>query len=81
MKIIGCDFHTRQQQVTMVDRETGEFIQRRLEHANGEARRFYEQLSGPVLVGIEATGYTRWFERMLGCCSRMALPVLVQNDW
>ncbi len=65
MKIIGCDFHTRQQQVAMLDRETGEFVQRRLEHANGEARRFYEQLSGPVLVGIEATGYTRWFERML----------------
>ena len=66
MKIIGCDFHTRQQHVAMLDRETGEIIERRLEHANGEARRFYEQLRGPVLVGIEATGYTHWFERMLG---------------
>lgn len=66
MRIIGCDFHTRQQHVAMLDRETGEIIERRLEHVNGEARRFYEQLSGPVLVGIEATGYTHWFERMLG---------------
>ena len=65
MKIIGCDFHTRQQQIEMLDRETGEIVQLRLEHHNGEARRFYEQLRGPVIAGIEATGYTRWFEQML----------------
>ena len=65
MKIIGCDFHTRQQQIEMLDRETGEIVQLRLEHPNGEARRFYEQLRGPVIAGIEATGYTRWFEQML----------------
>ena len=65
MKIIGCDFHTRQQQIEMLDRESGEIVQLRLEHHNGEARRFYEQLRGPVIVGIEATGYTRWFEQML----------------
>ena len=65
MKIIGCDFHTRQQQIEMLDTETGEVVQLRLEHPNGEARRFYEQLRGPVRVGIEATGYTRWFEQML----------------
>ena len=65
MKIIGCDFHTRQQQIEMLDTETGEIVQLRLEHHNGEARRFYEQLRGPVTVGIEATGYTRWFEQML----------------
>ena len=49
----------------MLDTETGEIVQLRLEHHNGEARRFYEQLRGPVIVGIEATGYTRWFEQML----------------
>jgi transposase len=65
MKIIGCDFHTRQQRIEMLDTETGEIVQVRLEHPNGEARRFYEQLRGSVIVGIEATGYTRWFERML----------------
>lgn len=65
MKIIGCDFHTRQQQIEMLDTETGEIVRLRLEHGNGEARRFYEQLRGPVLVGIEATGYTRWFEQLL----------------
>jgi len=65
MKIVGCDLHTRYQQVAMLDSETGELIERRLEHANGEARAFYASLAGPVRVGIEATGHTRWFERLL----------------
>ena len=38
MMIIGCDLHTRYQQIAMVDTETGEFVQRRLEHESGEAR-------------------------------------------
>jgi hypothetical protein len=65
MKIIGCDLHTRYQQIAMLDQETGELIERRLEHASGEAHAFYAALSGPVRVGIEATGHTRWFERRL----------------
>jgi hypothetical protein len=56
MKIVGCDLHTRYQQVAMLDQETGEWIERRLEHENGEARAFYAALSSPVRVGIEATG-------------------------
>jgi transposase len=65
MKIVGCDLHTRYQQVAMLDDETGELVERRLEHESGEARAFYATLAGPVRVGIEATGHTRWFERML----------------
>jgi hypothetical protein len=37
MKIVGCDLQTRYQQVAMLDEETGELIERRLEHENGEA--------------------------------------------
>jgi transposase len=40
-------------------------LERRLEHANGEAKEFYSQLTGAVRVGMEATGHTRWFERLL----------------
>ena len=40
MKIIGCDFHPRYQQIAMVDKETGEMKEGRLEHEQGEARRF-----------------------------------------
>ena len=65
MKIIGCDFHPSYQQIAMVDEETGELWEGRLEHEKGEARRFYESLSGPVLVGMEAIGNAQWFERML----------------
>ncbi len=65
MKIVGCDLHTRYQQIAMLDEETGELIERHLEHANGEAKEFYSGLAGPVRVGIEATGHMRWFERLL----------------
>jgi len=65
MLIIGCDFHTRYQQIAMMNTETGELVERRLEHENGEARAFYASLPKPVLVGMEATGYAQWFERML----------------
>ena len=65
MLIIGVDFHSRFQQVAMVDTESGELIERRLEHGNGEAKKFYAELQGPVRVGMEATGYAQWFERML----------------
>src|SRR5215813_7544682 len=65
MLIIGCYFHSRFQQIAMVDMETGELFKRRLEHSNGEAERFYAGLHRPVRVGMEATGYAQWFERML----------------
>lgn len=65
MMIIGCDFHTRSEQIAMLDTETGEVVERRLDHENGEAKRFYEGLKEPALVGIESTGYTIWFAEML----------------
>ena len=66
MSIIGCDLHSRYQVIAMVETETGEVTTRRLQHENGEARRFYAGLVKPSRIGIEATGYTQWFERMLG---------------
>jgi transposase len=66
MIIIGCDFHTRYQQIAMADDETGELLlERRLDHESGEAQAFYRGLQGPVRVGIEATGPIHWFERLL----------------
>jgi transposase len=70
MLIIGCDFHTRYQQIAMAREETAELlIQRRLDHESGEAHAFYRELQSskePVRVGIEATGPMHWFERLLG---------------
>jgi len=36
-----------------------------LEHESGEAKAFYAGLGKPALIGIEATGYTQWFERLV----------------
>ena len=66
MKIIGCDFHPSFQQIAMLDLATGEWTKKKLPHASGEAEQFYRSLQGEaVRVGIEATGSTRWFERLL----------------
>lgn len=68
MLLIGCDFHTRFQQIAMLDTTTGELVERRLEHDTGEARKFYAALPGPARVGMEATVATQWFEKMLSQC-------------
>lgn len=65
MQIIGCDFHPSYQQIALLNTETGERLERSLEHARGEAQRFYQSLSGPVRVGMEAVGHAHWFERLL----------------
>lgn len=66
MKIIGCDFHPGYQQIAMLDQETGEWVEKTLSHeALGEVRCFYAELQGPVRVGLEASGQSQWFERML----------------
>jgi transposase len=65
MVIIGCDFHPGFQQVAMLATATGEVKHMRLGHKQ-EAERFYASLRGEeVLVGVEACGYTQWFEQML----------------
>src|SRR6202521_2316879 len=66
MKIIGCDFHPGYQQIAMLDRGTGEMAEKALSHQRKEeVRTFYAGLEGPVRVGIEASGQSQWFERML----------------
>jgi len=36
-----------------------------LENGNGEAERFYRELSSPARIGFEACGNTQWFEDLL----------------
>src|SRR5712692_6455694 len=63
---IGVDFHARQQTVCYLKTETGELVTCDLKHQDKEVvRAFYAQFSGPVVVGLEASGYSPWFERML----------------
>jgi len=65
MLIIGCDFHTRFQQIAILDPTSGEILERRLEHETGEAEKFYASLPDPARVGVEATIRAQWFERAL----------------
>jgi transposase len=68
MMIIGVDYHPSDQYIAFVDTETGESGEQRLNHGDGEAEKFYRELKQrgvSVRVGMEATGYSRWFERLL----------------
>jgi len=65
MKIVGCDFHPSYQQVAILGTETGEVQEKKLIRASGEAEKFYRELETPALVGMEATGNSRWFELMV----------------
>jgi transposase len=68
MIIIGVDYHPSDQYIAFVDRETGDCGERRLSHREGEAEKFYRDLAlrgVSVRVGMEATGYSCWFERLL----------------
>src|SRR6516162_4770182 len=68
MWIIGVDYHPSVQQIAFVKTDTGECGERRLNHSDGEAEKFCRELKAAgcsVRVGMEATGYARWFERLL----------------
>lgn len=64
MMIIGCDYHPSWQQICWLDTATGETGERKLDHASGEAERFYRGLAEPVLIGMESTGNCQWFVEM-----------------
>jgi hypothetical protein len=65
MLIVGCDFHSRFQQIANVGWRTGEIVERRLEHQTAEAQKFYAALPGLARVGIEATFNAQWLESRL----------------
>src|ERR1700730_11871199 len=68
MIIIGVDYYPSFQQIAFWDQETAELGERQLNHSDGEAEKFYRELKQPgisVRVGMEATGHSRWFERLL----------------
>jgi hypothetical protein len=68
MMIIGVDYHPSFQTIAFLMEETGECGEQELNHSDGQAERFYRDLQQRgirVRVGMEATGYSRWFERLL----------------
>src|SRR5262252_756967 len=65
MTFVGCDLHTRTQQVAVLDTRTGEVSERQLGHDGRAVEEFYAALPGPVTVGIESTGYALWFHALM----------------
>jgi len=68
MKIIGVDYHPSFRVIAFLIEETGEYGERELNHSDGRAERFYRDLQQRgirVRVGMEATGFSRGFERLL----------------
>src|SRR3981081_2578741 len=66
--IIGVDYHPSFQTIAFLIEETGECGEQELKHSDGQAEKFYRDLKQRgicVRVGMEATGYSRWFERLL----------------
>jgi len=67
MLIIGCDYHPSVQQIAFVDTDTGELSEGRLGHRE-QAEQFYRELKQRNLVvrlGMESSGHSGWFERLL----------------
>lgn len=62
---IGVDFHARQQTIAYFNSADGELRQAELHHQKDDIHAFYAKFSGEVIVGIEASGYSLWFEEML----------------
>jgi transposase len=48
-----------------MDTLTGETGERKLEHAQGEAEKYYRTLPGAALIGMESTGNCQWFTELM----------------
>ena len=82
MMIIGCDYHPSWQQICWLDTLTGETEEKKLDHASGEAEKFYRQLGWagvdwdgvdrelPVVCGDGHDGGARGVDRRCGEDSR-----------
>ena len=63
---IGVDFHARQQTLCYLTTEDGQVVSHQLKHQDKtEVRAFYGQFTGRVVIGLEASGYSPWFEQLL----------------
>jgi transposase len=65
-QIIAVDFHHQYQRVAWLDEGTGEMQEADVHHDTVETvRQFYQQFAVDSVVGMEASGYSYWFERLV----------------
>jgi len=80
--MIGCDLHAAKQTIAMLDRDTGEIVEKTLNHDGEAVREFYASIPAPAVVGIEATGSMGWFVRLmeeLGITCRVGHPAAIRK--
>src|SRR5499425_1922517 len=65
MTLVGCDLHSRKQQVAVLDTTTGEVVEQELVHEGEAVEQFYRTLRPPVTIGIETTGYSQWIHALM----------------
>ena len=65
MMIIGCDYHPRYQQIAMMDTARESWWSGDWSTRTERRGLFTRACRSPSRVGMEATGYAQWFERML----------------
>src|SRR5258708_13061882 len=86
MMLIGVDYHPSFQTIAFFMEETGECGEQELNHSDGQAEKFYGDLKQGgicVRVGMEATGYSRWFGRLLadlGFAVWMGEPAAIKTN-
>ena len=59
----GVDFHVRQQTVCYGGTADRQVQLRELHDEGDDISGFYSHLAGEVIVGIDASGYSAWFEQ------------------
>ena len=62
---IGVDIHARQQTLSYLDTSDGTTGIVELSHERDDVREYYSEFQGEVIIGIEASGYTNWFEELI----------------
>jgi hypothetical protein len=78
---LGVDFHARTQTVSWCDTANGVIERRTLDHRNDEVRVFYQGFRAPVVVGLEGTGYARWFHRLVEETGHQLLIGDARRQW
>src|SRR4029453_6109035 len=65
MTLVGCDLHSRKQQVAVLDTTTGEVLEQELAHDGDAVQRCYRALRPPRTIGIQYNGYTQGFHALM----------------
>jgi transposase len=62
---IGVDLHVRTQTLCWMEEADGEEHELTLDHQRDDVGAFYSRFAVPAIVGVESSGYSLWFHRLI----------------